>query len=97
MCFQKERDLELAARIGQTLLTKNKELSSRGEYLDEQLTLANEKVCKHRDACHACALFIASEKNSCLFVFVGLVVIWGVWVRGGGVIASEKNSWFLFV
>ena len=47
VCLQKERDLELAARIGQTLLTKNKELASRGEFLDEQLTLANEKVGKH--------------------------------------------------
>ncbi|XP_076451503.1 trafficking kinesin-binding protein 1-like isoform X2 [Babylonia areolata] len=41
---EKERDLELAARIGQTLLTKNKELSCRGDTLDEQLTHANEKI-----------------------------------------------------
>ncbi|XP_059177188.1 trafficking kinesin-binding protein 1-like isoform X3 [Physella acuta] len=41
---EKERDLELAARIGQTLLSKNKELSSRSETLEEQLTLANERV-----------------------------------------------------
>ena len=37
------------------------------------------------------------QKRIAGFVFVGLVVIWGVWVGGGGVIASEKNSWFLFV
>nr|KAG5710445.1 hypothetical protein BaRGS_022263 [Batillaria attramentaria] len=39
----KERDLELAARIGQTLLSKNKELNGRGELLEDQLTHANEK------------------------------------------------------
>ena len=42
--LQKERDLELAARIGQTLLSKNKELTSRGDNLDEQLTHANDKI-----------------------------------------------------
>lgn len=41
---EKERDLELAARIGQTLLSKNKELNSRGESLDDQLNHANEKI-----------------------------------------------------
>ena len=44
MYLQKERDLELAARIGQSLLVKNKDLSSKNETLEEQLTLANEKV-----------------------------------------------------
>ncbi|GFO01497.1 trafficking kinesin-binding protein 1 [Plakobranchus ocellatus] len=41
---EKERDLELAARIGQTLLSKNKELSSRAECLEEQLGQATERV-----------------------------------------------------
>ncbi|XP_055870744.1 trafficking kinesin-binding protein 1-like isoform X4 [Biomphalaria glabrata] len=41
---EKERDLELAARIGQTLLSKNKELSNRTESLEDQLTQANDKV-----------------------------------------------------
>merc|ERR1712025_554545 len=41
---EKERDLELAARIGQTLLSKNKEVSSRAESLEEQLSNANDKV-----------------------------------------------------
>ncbi|CAE1290461.1 TRAK1 [Acanthosepion pharaonis] len=41
---EKERDLELAARIGQTLLEKNKELSDKTDHLEEQLTVANDKV-----------------------------------------------------
>ena len=41
---EKERDLELAARIGQTLLSKNKELTARTENLEEQLSAANDKV-----------------------------------------------------
>ncbi|CAL1548102.1 unnamed protein product [Lymnaea stagnalis] len=41
---EKERDLELAARIGQTLLSKNNELTTRSEILEEQLTLANDRV-----------------------------------------------------
>ncbi|CAG5131237.1 unnamed protein product [Candidula unifasciata] len=40
---EKERDLELAARIGQTLLSKNKELSSLTENLEEQLSLATDR------------------------------------------------------
>uniref|UniRef100_A0A3B4ATT9 Uncharacterized protein n=1 Tax=Periophthalmus magnuspinnatus TaxID=409849 RepID=A0A3B4ATT9_9GOBI len=34
---EKERDLELAARIGQSLLKQNQELTARNEMLDEQL------------------------------------------------------------
>ncbi|XP_076459433.1 trafficking kinesin-binding protein 1-like isoform X2 [Babylonia areolata] len=41
---EKERDLELAARIGQTLLSKNQDLSSRKEALEEQLSLANDTI-----------------------------------------------------
>lgn len=42
--LQKERDLELAAKIGQTLLTKNQELSEKNDVLEEQLNLLSEKV-----------------------------------------------------
>uniref|UniRef100_A0A3B5QRS2 Trafficking kinesin-binding protein 1-like n=1 Tax=Xiphophorus maculatus TaxID=8083 RepID=A0A3B5QRS2_XIPMA len=41
---EKERDLELAARIGQSLLKQNQELTSRNETLDEQLEIATEEV-----------------------------------------------------
>lgn len=41
---QKERDLELAARIGQSLLKQNKELTARNERLDERLEIAKEEV-----------------------------------------------------
>lgn len=44
--LQKERDLELAAKIGQTLLTKNQELSEKNDVLEEQLVLLSEKVNK---------------------------------------------------
>lgn len=42
--LQKERDLELAARIGQSLLKQNQELTARNEILDEQLEIAKEEV-----------------------------------------------------
>ena len=42
--LQKERDLELAARIGQTLLTKNQELVDKNENLEEQLSSVVDKV-----------------------------------------------------
>uniref|UniRef100_A0A8C4JND0 HAP1 N-terminal domain-containing protein n=1 Tax=Dromaius novaehollandiae TaxID=8790 RepID=A0A8C4JND0_DRONO len=41
---QKERDLELAARIGQSLLKQNRSLTERNELLEEQLELAREEV-----------------------------------------------------
>lgn len=44
MTLQKERDLELAARIGQSLLKQNQELTARNEMLDEQLEIAKEEV-----------------------------------------------------
>lgn len=44
MSPQKERDLELAARIGQSLLKQNQELTERNEMLDEQLEVAKEEV-----------------------------------------------------
>ncbi|KAM9296727.1 trafficking kinesin-binding protein 1-like [Gastrophryne carolinensis] len=45
---EKERDLELAARIGQSLLKQNRELLSRNEYLEEQLEAAKEEVFQLR-------------------------------------------------
>ena len=51
-CFlQKERDLELAARIGQTLLEKNKELAEQNEILEEQVAEANERVSGRDRGC----------------------------------------------
>lgn len=42
--LQKERDLELAARIGQSLLKKNKTLSERNSFLEEQVEHIREEV-----------------------------------------------------
>lgn len=41
---EKERDLELAARIGQSLLEQNKDLRLRNEQLEQDLTIATETV-----------------------------------------------------
>uniref|UniRef100_A0A3B4ASH3 Uncharacterized protein n=1 Tax=Periophthalmus magnuspinnatus TaxID=409849 RepID=A0A3B4ASH3_9GOBI len=45
---EKERDLELAARIGQSLLKQNQELTARNEMLDEQLEAAKEEIAQLR-------------------------------------------------
>ncbi|EPY83660.1 trafficking kinesin-binding protein 1 [Camelus ferus] len=45
---QKERDLELAARIGQSLLKKNKTLTERNELLEEQVEHIREEVSQLR-------------------------------------------------
>ncbi|XP_070829422.1 trafficking kinesin-binding protein 1 isoform X2 [Chaetodon trifascialis] len=45
---EKERDLELAARIGQSLLKQNQELTARNEILDEQLEIAKEEIAQLR-------------------------------------------------
>ncbi|XP_034553786.1 trafficking kinesin-binding protein 1 isoform X2 [Notolabrus celidotus] len=45
---EKERDLELAARIGQSLLKKNKALSERNELLEEQVEHIREEVSQVR-------------------------------------------------
>uniref|UniRef100_A0A9J7YXI3 Trafficking protein, kinesin binding 1 n=1 Tax=Cyprinus carpio carpio TaxID=630221 RepID=A0A9J7YXI3_CYPCA len=44
---EKERDLELAARIGQSLLKKNRVLSEQNEYLEEQVGTIREEVQIH--------------------------------------------------
>lgn len=41
---QRDRDLELAARIGQSLLQRNHLLQERNEALEEQLTQALDQV-----------------------------------------------------
>nr|XP_040021822.1 trafficking kinesin-binding protein 1 isoform X3 [Gasterosteus aculeatus aculeatus] len=45
---EKERDLELAARIGQSLLKKNKALSEKNELLEEQVEHIREEVSQLR-------------------------------------------------
>lgn len=45
---EKERDLELAARIGQSLLKQNRDLTSRNEILDEQMEIAKEEIAQLR-------------------------------------------------
>lgn len=45
---EKERDLELAARIGQSLLKQNQEITARNEMLDEQLEIAKEEIAQLR-------------------------------------------------
>ncbi|XP_051528112.1 trafficking kinesin-binding protein 1 [Myxocyprinus asiaticus] len=45
---EKERDLELAARIGQSLLKQNKALTERNKLLDEQLEIAKEEIAQLR-------------------------------------------------
>ncbi|XP_056891610.1 trafficking kinesin-binding protein 1-like isoform X1 [Takifugu flavidus] len=45
---EKERDLELAARIGQSLLKQNQELTTRNEMLDEQLETSKEEIAQLR-------------------------------------------------
>ncbi|XP_077404449.1 trafficking kinesin-binding protein 1 isoform X2 [Vanacampus margaritifer] len=43
---EKERDLELAARIGQSLLKKNRVLTERNDYLEEQVGQITEEVAQ---------------------------------------------------
>uniref|UniRef100_A0AAV2LK41 Trafficking kinesin-binding protein 1-like n=1 Tax=Knipowitschia caucasica TaxID=637954 RepID=A0AAV2LK41_KNICA len=45
---EKERDLELAARIGQSLLKQNQEVTARNEQLDGQLETAKEEIAQLR-------------------------------------------------
>ena len=42
---EKERDLELAARIGQTLLDRNKSLSEKNDQLEAEVSECHDKVC----------------------------------------------------
>jgi hypothetical protein len=41
---QKERDLELAARIGQSLLDQNRNLKSQNDVLENELSQCRESV-----------------------------------------------------
>ncbi|XP_051957089.1 trafficking kinesin-binding protein 1-like [Xyrauchen texanus] len=45
---EKERDLELAARIGKSLLKQNKAVTERNKLLDEQLEIATEEIAQLR-------------------------------------------------
>lgn len=42
--LQKERDLELAARIGTSLLEQNKSLKNRNDELEQEVCCCNETV-----------------------------------------------------
>ena len=42
--MQKEKDLELAARIGQKLLQKNQTLEQRNDVLEDEVTLSRDQV-----------------------------------------------------
>ena len=44
LSLQKERDLELAAKIGQTLLEKNKYFEEKNDHLEELVAQATEKI-----------------------------------------------------
>uniref|UniRef100_A0A1I7V6L8 HAP1 N-terminal domain-containing protein n=1 Tax=Loa loa TaxID=7209 RepID=A0A1I7V6L8_LOALO len=48
MILQKEKDLELAAKIGQSLLEQNHELQTRNEFLEEALNASNDVVIQLR-------------------------------------------------
>uniref|UniRef100_A0A8C4IPG0 Si:dkey-28e7.3 n=1 Tax=Dicentrarchus labrax TaxID=13489 RepID=A0A8C4IPG0_DICLA len=67
---EKERDLELAARIGQSLLKQNQELTARNEMLDEQLEIAKEEIAQLR---HELTMrddllqFYMSKAKNCFF------------------------------
>ncbi|CAI9618978.1 unnamed protein product, partial [Staurois parvus] len=70
---EKERDLELAARIGQSLLKQNQELTVRNEYLEEQLEAAKEEVYQLRhevsmreDLLHLYTSNLESESTSAI-------------------------------
>lgn len=66
LSLQKERDLELAARIGQSLLKKNKALSERNELLEEQVEHIREEVSNE------CVLISASVfgGGNCVIMYV---------------------------
>ena len=53
---QRDRDLELAARIGQSLLQRNQLLQERNDSLEEQLAQALDQVRTHTHTPHRHAL-----------------------------------------
>jgi hypothetical protein len=65
--FQRDRDLELAARIGQALLKRNHVLSEQNEALEEQLGQAFDQV----------SLCICNGNNNNWALFTGEVYFHG--------------------
>ncbi|XP_014664202.1 PREDICTED: trafficking kinesin-binding protein 1-like [Priapulus caudatus] len=59
---EKEKDLELAAKIGQSLLERNRHLQQKHEQSEEQVNIAQEKISQLRHE--------LSMKNSLLEVYV---------------------------
>lgn len=80
--FQRDRDLELAARIGQSLLQRNHLLQERNEVMDEELAKTSDQVSRGRaphtsiitPSCMYLPLppFSLSpfSSNQCIFVFL---------------------------
>lgn len=80
LSVQKERDLELAARIGQSLLKKNKALSERNELLEEQVEHIREEVHGLLQRVCVCVCFsvlnsmILLHFNRTAILFIGVFV-----------------------
>ena len=72
---QKERDLELAARIGQSLLEENKSLKTRNDQLELEITACNESVSfLHRFLyCWSCYCVETREEKRCFLLWCSLV------------------------
>lgn len=77
--MQKERDLELAARIGQSLLKKNKALSERNELLEEQVEHIREEV---RSESVSASVLGGDQMGQCLgnvFITIVYICVVGGW------------------
>lgn len=71
MSSQKERDLELAARIGQSLLKKNRTLTEQNDYLEEQVGQITEEVLIEKQSWVNICLM---KTNTFMFEFSGCPV-----------------------